>query len=189
MELVGTVVQKKEGDCGHSCLALPQAVGWLGTSLSSSGLSVMTHRRVNSSGVAGGCSAAMPVPAPAPPGLCRPQHSDRQQFSLRGEAASGQVRRGLSWQSETLTSAPPRPGEGPGHSCKHHSQHQHRQTQWPGEALHPPSQGTGAIRTPRGPDTDQPDRGAWAGSVRLGPGPRGPGPGPQRRRPRNQQQS
>ena len=76
--------------------------------------SVMTHKRDRSSGVAGGCSAAMPGPHPAPCGLCWPQHPVCQQFSLRAEAASGQMRRGLSWQSESSTSAPPRPGEGPG---------------------------------------------------------------------------
>lgn len=152
MELVGTVVQQKEGDCGHSGLALPQAVGWLGTALSSSGPSVMTHKRDTAEGWPEGAVRPCPCLQPAPRGLCPPQHSVCQQFSFRGEATSGQMRRGLSWRSETLTSAPPRPGEGPGHSCKHHSQHRHRQTQWPGEALHPQSQGTGTIRTPRGPD-------------------------------------
>ena len=99
-----------------------------------------------------GAVRSCPCLQPAPHGLCPPQHSVCQQFSLGGEVASGQMRRGLSWRSETLTSASLRPGEGPGHSCKHHSQHWHCQTQWPGEALHPQSQGTGAIRTPRGPD-------------------------------------
>ncbi|CAN0551407.1 unnamed protein product [Rangifer tarandus platyrhynchus] len=120
MELVGTVV--------HSGLALPQAAGWPGTALSSSGLSVTTHTRDKSSGVAGGCSAAMPVPAPSP------------------------TRAPLASTRRLPTVFPPWPGEGPERSCKHHSQHQHRQTQCPGEALHSQSQDTGAIRTPHGPD-------------------------------------
>lgn len=65
---MGTVLQKNEEDLWSLRWALPQAAGWPGTALPTSGLTVMIHNRDNSSGVTGGYSNVHPCLHPAPHG-------------------------------------------------------------------------------------------------------------------------